>query len=85
VKRIDTLETYIKFRTKLFHLTWKKRVKCKTSHGENEKKSEFWCPWSESLGFKCGALIMFKHLCLTEQQTLWKLDQKFIMTYPQTL
>jgi hypothetical protein len=38
VKKIDILKAYIKFETKLFHLTWKKKVKCKSSHGENEEK-----------------------------------------------
>jgi hypothetical protein len=28
--------------TKLFHLTWKKKVKCKTGHGKSEEKGEFW-------------------------------------------
>jgi hypothetical protein len=35
---IDTSKAYIKFGTKLFHLTWKKLMKYKTSHGGNEKK-----------------------------------------------
>jgi uncharacterized UBP type Zn finger protein len=38
VKKIDTLEAYIKFGTKLFHLTWEKRVKCKACHGKKIKK-----------------------------------------------
>jgi hypothetical protein len=33
-------------------------VKYKISHGKNEKKCEFGSPWNESLGFKCGTLIM---------------------------
>jgi hypothetical protein len=35
----------IKFGTKLFHLTWKKKGKSKTNHRKNEEKGEF-----ESLG-----------------------------------
>jgi hypothetical protein len=38
MKKIDTLETYIKFETKLFHLTLEKRVKCKTNDGKMKKK-----------------------------------------------
>ncbi len=37
----------------------KKKVKCTTCHGKNEKKSEFGSPWNEFLGFKCGTSIMF--------------------------
>jgi hypothetical protein len=33
-------------------------VKCKINHGKNEEKCEFGNLWSESLGFKCGTLIM---------------------------
>jgi hypothetical protein len=44
VKKINILNDYIKFGTKLFHLTLKKG-KSKTSHRKNEKKGEF-----ESLG-----------------------------------
>jgi hypothetical protein len=33
-------------------------IKCKTCHGKSEEKGEFGNPWSESLGFKCGTLIM---------------------------
>ncbi len=44
--------------TKLFHLTWEKKVKCKTNYGKNEKKSEFGNPKNESLCFKRGTLIM---------------------------
>jgi len=44
----DTLKNYIKFGTKLFHLTWKKKVKCERNHEKNEKKGEFGNPWSES-------------------------------------
>jgi hypothetical protein len=58
VKKIDTLKAYIKFETKLVHLTWRKELKCKTSHGKSEKKCEFGSPWSESLGFKCNTPIM---------------------------
>jgi hypothetical protein len=54
------LKAYIKFRTKLFYLTWEKMVKCKTSHKKNEEKVEFGYPLSESLGLKCGTLIMFE-------------------------
>ncbi len=50
-----------------------------------KKKGEFWCPWNESLWFKCGTPIMLRHVWLIEQWTLWKLYQKFIMTHPQTL
>jgi hypothetical protein len=32
------LEAYIKFGTKLFHLTWEEKVKCKTCHEKNDKK-----------------------------------------------
>jgi len=50
---------YIKFGTKLFHLTWGKKVKCKIGQGKvknkmNLKKGEFGCLWNESLWFKCG-------------------------------
>ncbi len=38
MKKVDTLEAYIKFATKLFHLTSEKMAKCKTCHGKNEKK-----------------------------------------------
>jgi hypothetical protein len=33
-------------------------VKCKTNHKKSEEKGEFGYPWSESLRFKCGTLIM---------------------------
>jgi len=36
---------------------FKKRVQCKTGHGQNEKKGEFGNPRSECLRFKCGTLI----------------------------
>jgi len=36
----------------------KKRVKCKTCHGENEPKGEFGSPWSEFPKLKGGTLIM---------------------------
>jgi hypothetical protein len=55
----NRLKAYIKIETKLFHLTWKKKVKCKTCHGKNEEKAEFGSPYSEFLGFKCGIPIMF--------------------------
>jgi hypothetical protein len=38
MKTIDILKAYVKIGTKLFHFTWKKRVKCETSHDKNEKK-----------------------------------------------
>ncbi len=63
MKKINTLEAYIKFGTKLFHLTWEKMVNCKTSHGENEKKGEFGSPRSESLCFKWGTPIMLEPKC----------------------
>jgi hypothetical protein len=44
VKIVNTLEAYIRFGTKLFHLTCKKKVKCKTSHGKSEEKGEFGSP-----------------------------------------
>jgi hypothetical protein len=59
MKKTNILKAYIKVGTKLFHLTWEKKKKCKKGHGENEKKSEFGNLWSEYLGFKCGTLIMF--------------------------
>jgi hypothetical protein len=65
VKIIDTLKDYIKFGTKLFHLTWEKKVKCETNHGKNEEKGEFGNPCNESLGFKSGTpivLIPYSHL-----------------------
>jgi len=58
VKTIDTLKAYIKFETKLFHLTWKINVKCKTFYGKCEEKGEFESPRSESLCFKGGTPIM---------------------------
>ncbi len=58
MKTIDTLDAYIKFGTKLFHWTWKKRVKCKTCHGKNKEKREFGSPRNESLYFKEGNPIM---------------------------
>jgi hypothetical protein len=36
----------------------KKRVKCKTNHGENEQKGEFGNPWSGFPKLKGGTLIM---------------------------
>jgi hypothetical protein len=40
--KIDILDVYIKFGTKLFHLTWKKKKEnFKTSHRKIEKKNEF--------------------------------------------
>jgi hypothetical protein len=39
----------------------KKGVKCKTNHGENEKKGEFGNPWNES---KCGTPIMLRLVTL---------------------
>jgi hypothetical protein len=48
-----------KIGTKLLHLTWEKKVKCKTSHRKSEEKGEFGSPWSESLRFKCGTPIIF--------------------------
>jgi hypothetical protein len=42
----------------------KTKVKCKTSHGKNEKKCEFDSPWNECLGFKCGTPIMIEPLKL---------------------
>ncbi len=41
MKTINILKAYIKFGTKLFHLTWEKKVECKTGHGKNEEKGEF--------------------------------------------
>jgi len=66
MKKIDILEAYIKFGTKLFHLTLEKKVKCKINHRKNEKKGEFGSPWSESLRFKCtcGTQIMLRPTCL---------------------
>jgi len=58
VKTINTLDAYIKFGIKLFHWTWKKRVKCKTCHRKIEEKGEFGNPRNESLYFKEGTLIM---------------------------
>jgi hypothetical protein len=58
VKKIDTLKAYIKFGTKLFHLTWEKRVKYKIGHGKSEEKGEFGNPRSETLWFKEGTPIM---------------------------
>ncbi len=58
MKTIDTLEAYIKFGTKLFHLTSEKKVKCNIGHGENEEKGEFGNPRNESLCFKGGTPIM---------------------------
>jgi hypothetical protein len=58
VKTIDTLKAYIKFATKLFHLTCEKKVKCKTCHGKSEEKGEFGSPRSESLCFKGDTLIV---------------------------
>jgi len=52
VKIVDTLEAYINIGTKLFHLTWEKRVKCKIGHGKNEEKGEFGSPWNGFLGLK---------------------------------
>ncbi len=52
---LNTLKGYIKFGTKLFWLTWEKKV---IGHGKCEKKGEFGSPWNESLGFKCGTPIM---------------------------
>jgi hypothetical protein len=46
VKKIDTLEDYIKFGTKLiisFHMR-KKKGESKIGHGKNEKKDEFGSP-----------------------------------------
>ncbi len=45
MKKIDILDAYIKFGTKLFHLTWEKKEKFKTCHRKSEEKGEF-----ESLG-----------------------------------
>jgi hypothetical protein len=50
VKTIDTLDVYI--------WNMKKRVKLKIGHGKSEEKNEFGNPWTESLGFKCGTLVM---------------------------
>ncbi len=36
----------------------RKRAKCKIGHGKNEGKGEFGSPQNESLGLKCGTLIM---------------------------
>jgi hypothetical protein len=36
-KKKKTLNAYIKFGTKLFHLTCEKKVKCKISHGKMKK------------------------------------------------
>ncbi len=52
MKTIDILNAYVKFKTKLFHLTWKK--KSKTGHRKNEEKGEFECLRSESLVFQMG-------------------------------
>jgi hypothetical protein len=41
VKTIDILDAYIKFGTKLVHLTWEKKEKSKTSHKKSEEKDEF--------------------------------------------
>jgi len=45
---------------KIISFDMQKKVKCKTSHGENEEKGEFGSPWSESLRFKCDTPIMFR-------------------------
>jgi hypothetical protein len=39
-------------------LTWKKKVKCKTCHGKNEKNLKFGNLWNVSLRFKCCTPIM---------------------------
>jgi hypothetical protein len=57
MKTIDNLKTYIIFGTKLCHLTWKKKLKCKTCHEKSEKKKEFGNLWNVSLGVKCGTPI----------------------------
>jgi hypothetical protein len=41
VKKIDIMDAYIKFGTKLFHLTWEKKEKSKTCHRKSEEKGEF--------------------------------------------
>jgi hypothetical protein len=41
MKTIDILNGYIKFETKLFHLTWKKKGKSKTCHGKSQGKDKF--------------------------------------------
>jgi hypothetical protein len=43
---------------KIILFDMKKRVKCKTCHGENEPKGEFGSPWSEFPKLKGGTLIM---------------------------
>jgi hypothetical protein len=60
MKKINTLKACIKFGTKLFHLIWEKKVKCKTCHGKSEKKGEFGSLCNVSLGFKCRTPIMFE-------------------------
>jgi hypothetical protein len=49
VKKIDTLDAYIKFGSKLFHRIGKKKVKYKTCHKKSEEKGEFGRPKNESL------------------------------------
>jgi hypothetical protein len=38
---MKTIDAYIKFGTKLFHLTWREKMKSKTCHRKNEEKGEF--------------------------------------------
>jgi hypothetical protein len=48
-EKVDIINAYIKFGTKLFHLTREKKGKSKKGHRKNEKKGEF-----ESLVFMRG-------------------------------
>jgi hypothetical protein len=59
-KNTYILKAHIKFETNCFHLTWRKKVKCKIGYWKSEEKGEFGSLWSESLGFKCGTPIMLR-------------------------
>jgi hypothetical protein len=70
VKTIDILDAYVKFETKLFCLTWKKKGKSKTSHTKSEEKGEFESPRNEFLSFKGGIPIMLGPIFLILE--VWK-------------
>jgi hypothetical protein len=57
--KIYILQAYIKFGTKLFHMTWLKKMKCKIGHGKSEEKGEFGSSKSESLCFNGGTPMCF--------------------------
>ncbi len=75
MKTINTLKAYINFGTKWFHLTGKKKVECKTSHGKSEEKGEFGSLGVSPYVSKGGTPIMFGPNCTIVIKIIIKLKR----------